>query len=385
MGSTAAAAAVADADRENHTKTQHFLNPLATTTITTPQYSAHPDQPLVPAKVNPFNQTASNHSNQQQQQHFQNMVKSQQAANTMGKQKINRSTPNGEESPSRQLLPILVCLITFATVLSVLIIYMDTTEIRHQQFRLNMSRDYELQGISQDNPGLISYVREVHLRKYANTPYFAQPEEGEEQEQEDQHLEPKKKNSDDWDFRGRRELTPKMAQFVVEDLLAGKHRGVFVQSMTGANDALMTAQWLIGGAAWTGVIIEPEPRKYFNYRKHYGHRGVDAVHACVSPNEYPKEVTLRAEEEEENEVKINSVLGGGGGTEEDEDTEAWFHSRVKCFPLYTILLATNRTKVDLLSLGCHGKHLQVSEIVFGNGCFDGARINIRGRIDKFGN
>lgn len=373
MGSTAAAAAVAVADlhRENnekHTKVHNFLNPLATT----PQYSAHPAQPQVPPKVNPFNKTALNHSNQQQQQLFQNMVKSQQAAaaNTLGKQKINRSTPNGEESPSRQLLPILVCLITFATVLSVLIIYMDTTEIRHQQFRLNMSRDYELQGISQDNPGLISYVREVHLRKYANTPYFAQPEEEEEDQEQQQQVKTKKKNSEsDWDYRGRRELTPEMAQFVVEDLLAGKRRGVFVQSMTGANDALMTAQWLVGGAAWTGVIIEPEPRKYFNYRKHYGHRGVDTVHACVSPNEYPKEVTLRAEEEEENEVKINSVLGGGA-TDEDEDTEAWFHSRVKCFPLYTILLATNRTKVDLLSLGCHGKHLQVSDFVYRSDCFD---------------
>lgn len=34
---------------------------------------------------------------------------------------------------------------------------------RHHQFRLNMSKDDELLGISQDNPELITYIREVHL------------------------------------------------------------------------------------------------------------------------------------------------------------------------------------------------------------------------------
>lgn len=34
---------------------------------------------------------------------------------------------------------------------------------RHHQFRLNMTQDYELLSISQDNPQLIAYIREVHL------------------------------------------------------------------------------------------------------------------------------------------------------------------------------------------------------------------------------
>ena len=33
------------------------------------------------------------------------------------------------------------------------------------------------------------------------------------------------------------------------------------------------------------------------------------------------------------------------------EESSWFHSRVKCFPLYTLLLAINTTKIDVLSLG----------------------------------
>lgn len=35
---------------------------------------------------------------------------------------------------------------------------------RHHQFRVNMSQDYDLLSVSQDNPQLITYIREVHLR-----------------------------------------------------------------------------------------------------------------------------------------------------------------------------------------------------------------------------
>ncbi|CAD6999622.1 unnamed protein product [Ceratitis capitata] len=39
-------------------------------------------------------------------------------------------------------------------------------EIRHKQFRLNMSRDYEFFGVAQDDPTLIAFLREIHMRKY---------------------------------------------------------------------------------------------------------------------------------------------------------------------------------------------------------------------------
>lgn len=51
------------------------------------------------------------------------------------------------------------------------------------------------------------------------------------------------------------------------------------------------------------------------------------------------------------DVRINSL--------HDEET-SWFNSRVKCFPLYTIMLACERTEYDLLSLGVQGHELEVS-------------------------
>lgn len=35
--------------------------------------------------------------------------------------------------------------------------------MKHYQFRVNMSQDYELLGVSQDNPQLVTYIREILL------------------------------------------------------------------------------------------------------------------------------------------------------------------------------------------------------------------------------
>lgn len=56
------------------------------------------------------------------------------------------------------------------------------------------------------------------------------------------------------------------------------------------------------------------------------------------------QVTLHYEETE-SEVKVETM-----GDEPE---------RIKCFPIYTILLALNQTKLDLLSLGCQGQELEI--------------------------
>lgn len=35
--------------------------------------------------------------------------------------------------------------------------------MKHYQFRMNMSQDYDLLGVSQDNPQLVTYIREILL------------------------------------------------------------------------------------------------------------------------------------------------------------------------------------------------------------------------------
>lgn len=94
---------------------------------------------------------------------------------------------------------------------------------------------------------------------------------------------------------------------------------------------------------------------------------------------YPKEVTLHQEgldgegedgssgSERREEVKISSVLDG-----EEEDASEWFENRVKCFSLFTLMLAANQTEVDLLSLSLHGLELQILKTV----PFERVRVNV---------
>ncbi|XP_058062554.1 protein Star isoform X2 [Anopheles bellator] len=253
---------------------------------------------------------------------------------TGGQKHPSKGSPVGP-SPLWQLLPVMLCVISFATVLSILVIYMDTTEIRHQQFRLNMSRDYNLMGVPQDNPALIKYVRDIHMKKYPMT-----------------FMRTANAPTEQLNFNNRHELTPEMAH-VISDLLGRKRFGTFFQSLAGNSDSMMTAPWLAETMNWGGYLVEPDPRKYFSLRKQNAFRpNVQVIHACLSPNTYPKEVTLH--HDDDSEVQINSVL--------DEETE-WFHPRVKCFPVYTLMLAVNHTSIDLLSLGCHGQELQILQTI----------------------
>ncbi|XP_037805583.1 protein Star [Lucilia sericata] len=281
-----------------------------------------------------------------------------------GSKNLKKFDPRLGPSPYRQLLPIALCILSFATVFSILIVYMDTTEIRHQQFRLNMSRDYELYGVAQDDPQLIAFLREIHMRKYPNHFFKASPTA------EDNGL-PGGGGGGNYlnSLAGAthlnlsahpNELTPKMAYYVA-NTLHGKTNGAVIQSLTGSLGHLMTAPWLSETFNWAGVIVEPEPRRYFTLRKQNALRPhMQVVHACVSPNPYPKEVTIH---NEESEVRINSLL--------DEET-SWFNSRVKCFPLYTIMLASNRVEYDLLSLGVHGHELEILQTL----PFDKIKIEI---------
>ncbi|KAM7353900.1 EGF receptor activation regulator Star isoform 1-T3 [Cochliomyia hominivorax] len=270
-----------------------------------------------------------------------------------GSKNLKKFDPRLGPSPYRQLLPIALCILSFATVFSILIVYMDTTEILHQQFRLNMSRDYELVGVAQDDPQLIAFLRKIHMRKYPMHFFKTSSEAAADNglpgggggvgvnslnDLTTSHL-----NLSAYP----NELTPKMAYYVA-NTLQGKTNGAVIQSLTGSLGHLMTGPWLSEMLNWAGVIVEPEPRRYFTLRKQNALRPrMQVVHACVSPNPYPKEITIH---NEESEVRINSLL--------DEET-SWFNSRVKCFPLYTIMLASNRIEYDLLSLGVHGHELEI--------------------------
>lgn len=115
--------------------------------------------------------------------------------------------------------------------------------------------------------------------------------------------------------------------------------------------------------SWRGLLIQPDPRNYFNLKRHNRARS-QAVHACLSPTSYPKEVTFH--QDERDGVKINSIHAN---SLDDPDC---FNTRVKCFPLYSLMLAMNVTNIDYLSLEAGGTELQVMETL----PFDVVRIEV---------
>jgi hypothetical protein len=136
-----------------------------------------------------------------------------------------------------------------------------------------MTRDLDL-NINQDDPSLVSYVRNIHMKKYPMTFLEKMPMEH-------------------FNYTNSHDLAPEMAKYIANDLLKGKKNGVYFQSLTGSNAVVMTAPWLTETMAWTGSIVEPDPRKYFDYRRSYAHReNIQIVHSCLSPHEYPKEVSI---------------------------------------------------------------------------------------------
>lgn len=138
-------------------------------------------------------------------------------------------------------------------------------EIRLQKFRLNMTRDEEL-NISRDNPQLVAYIRwQLSQRKTAPLPVPS--------------------------YSKRNGLVPVVAMEIAR-LVDMKNDGYFVQSMTNYNGEFLTGPWLAEHLNWGGLIIEPDARKYFSLCKEtLMQPKVQVIQACVSPNNHPREVT----------------------------------------------------------------------------------------------
>ncbi|CAH0555091.1 unnamed protein product [Brassicogethes aeneus] len=237
--------------------------------------------------------------------------------------KHRNADPN--TSITNKLLPLAAFFIAFVTVMTILIVYMDHTAMKHYQFQVNMSQDNEFSRVSQDNPLLITYIREVHL-----TPA----------------IEPNHK------LINTEETISNDTLFVIR-LLEDKRNGVFVEAGAYNDGKSSKTNWLEKKLNWRGLLIQPDPRHYFSLKRHNRLKS-QAIHACVSPMPYPKEVTMH---QEYDGVKINSIHANS--IEENDG----FNTRVKCFPIYSLVLAMNVSHIDYLSLESGGTELQVLETI----------------------
>lgn len=152
--------------------------------------------------------------------------------------------------------------------------FLFAAEFRHQQFRQNLTHDYDMVNTPQDNKELIWFVREVLMKKYPMPNLQRLP-------------------MDQFNYNSSSDAASILSKYIGKDLFGGKKAGFYFQSLTGSNAPMMPAPWLTESQNWGGCIVEPDPRKYFSYRKLYAQRdATKIVHASLSPQKYPKEVSF---------------------------------------------------------------------------------------------
>ncbi|XP_048001662.1 protein Star isoform X1 [Leguminivora glycinivorella] len=190
----------------------------------------------------------------------------------------------------RQLLPAMLFLLTFVTVMTMLLTYMDTFARGAQQFRLNMSRDYELK-IPQESDYLVAYVRQWHLgpRPNKETPAPIYTDQAK----------------------------------VLDQLLGEVYNGTFVEILPrGHRDP--TTLFLEVERGWSGLAVRAAPRDHLELGG-----SARTLNACLSPLDHPIQVPFN----------------------ESDEHDTFFRSRVLCLPLYTVLLAAEATRAHYVLLG----------------------------------
>jgi len=158
-----------------------------------------------------------------------------------------------------------------------------------------MSRDYELNGVAQDDPALIAFLRQIHMGKYLGkaSPKVAAAAASTVSGGAPPNAPRLATAGSTFGTSGNSSGSgaDQLAHYVA-DLVGGKMNGAVIQSLSGPLAHLITAPWLSEQLNWMGVLVEPEPRWYFTLRKQNAQRArMQVVHACVSPNTYPKEVS----------------------------------------------------------------------------------------------
>lgn len=212
----------------------------------------------------------------------------------------------------RRLLPYAVFLTAFSVVMMVLLM---ATNIRAPRRRAFNMTDLDFRNVAQDNPQFITYIRAVHLHLPSSSP-------------------------------GMRNFVvdPPPQTKLVAKLLQFKKDGVFVEAGAYRHNRSSDTEWLERELNWHGLLIQPDPKDYLILRS-YNRIGAHCIHACLSPTPYPKEVTFREAIERFNR------------------NQEYVFTRVKCFPLFSLLLAINATTFNYLSLDAEGAEIQVLKTI----------------------
>lgn len=270
-----------------------------------------------------MNQPHPTSQQQQQQQHPQNAPSLPPQLPPTPTKMNNTNVPG--EFALKKLLPIAAFFMGFATVMTLLVIYINNKALLHHQFNINMTQDADYTNLRQDDPGLVDFIKTFILRPA---------------------VEPKHKQ-----IEFVAEAPTKDIEFILK-LLHNKMNGIYVEAGAYGDGKTSETEWLEKKLNWRGLLVQPDSRHYFNLNRHNRIRS-QSMHGCLSPTPYPREITYH----QEDGVKINSINSNL------IDESGLFITRVKCFPLYSLLLAMNLTEVDFLSIEARGTELQILETI----------------------
>ncbi|XP_063224679.1 protein Star-like [Bacillus rossius redtenbacheri] len=232
-------------------------------------------------------------------------------------------------SPARRCLQCAAFLAAFTVVMTILLVSTDVRVPRSRKL-LNLSEDLDFRNVVQDDPQLISYIQAVHLRY------------------------PQGSGTIDGNQSAPR-LLPLWTPLVAK-LLRYKRGGVFVEAGAYGGGRPSDTQWLERSLGWRGLLVQSNPLDFLALRKHT-RPGSSCLLGCLSPMPYPKEVSVRNAWKQVPDSPADHLF-----------------SRVKCFPLYSLLLAVNTSSVDYLSLSSDGSELQVLKTI----PMDRVNINVIG-------
>ncbi|KAK7070977.1 hypothetical protein SK128_026906 [Halocaridina rubra] len=222
--------------------------------------------------------------------------------------------------------PLTILIATVLTIITLLFFLnakgLSRHPVPHQVWDLE---DHDFDGAPQNHPDLVSYIRQLHLLAPSTGPYNLH-----------------NPNFSDFSQNGQSKK--------IEKILKGKRGGFFVEAGAYNGEELSNTLYLERHLGWTGLLVEPDPWNFWTLRKRG--RKSHAVHACLSPSPYPKEVTFKQSD------TMGHIVSGS-----EENNPHGIFTRVKCFPLYSLLLALNTTSIDLLSLDVEGAELQVLKTI----------------------
>ncbi|MCL4146109.1 UNVERIFIED_CONTAM: hypothetical protein GTU68_035736 [Idotea baltica] len=167
-----------------------------------------------------------------------------------------------------------------------------------------------------------------------------------------------------------------LIKFYTDILFANQSGGFFVEAGALDGEFLSNTLWLEQELNWTGLLVEPD---LYNYRELLmKQRRAWASNSCLSSTSYPKRTIMvsRSASGKRNkfEMAYNWIFRGQIHELKNNISSSYdnFHARassiplystVQCFPLYSYLLALNKTNIDLFTLDVQGAETGIIETI----------------------